>query len=62
MPRALNLYTLFQLIPLALSVSRNLTSNHLPLSRFLDSLLCILIAPTPGLAFFLLMSRMLVAA
>ena len=28
--------------------------THLPLSGFLDSLLCVLIAPTPGLAFSLL--------
>ena len=33
--------------------------THLPLSEFLDSLLCILIAPTPGLAFSLLMPHTL---
>ena len=34
----------------------------LSLSRFLDSLLCVFIAPTPGLAFSLLMPRTLAAA
>ena len=59
---ALNFYTLFCLIPLTLFVSKNLTLIHLPLFGFLDSLLCNLIAPTPGLAFFLQMPRMLAAA
>ena len=52
-PGALNYYTLFRLILLTLFVSRNLTLTHLPLSGSLDSLLCDLIAPSPGLAFFL---------
>ena len=34
----------------------------LPLSEFLDSLLCALIAPTPGLTFSLMMTRTLAAA
>ena len=53
MPGALNCYTLSRLILLTLYVSRNLTLAHLPLSGFLDSMLCILIALTPILAFFL---------
>ena len=56
-PGALNCYTLFRLIQLTLFVSRNLTLINLPLSGSLDSLLCDLIAVTPGLVFFLLMSR-----
>ena len=59
---AQNFYTLFRPIPLNLFVSRNLTLILLPLSGFLDSQLCGLIAPTPGLAFFLLMSRTLAAS
>ena len=51
-PVASNFYTLFHLIPLTLFVSRNLTLIYIPLSGFLDSLLCDLIAPTPGLVFF----------
>ena len=39
-----------------LFISRNLILIHLPLSGFLDSLLCDLIAPTPGLTFSLLMT------
>ena len=38
----------------------NLT--HLPVSGFLDSLLCVLIAPTPSLAFSLVTPRTLAAA
>ena len=49
-PGTLSYYTLFHLIMLTLFLSRNLTLIHLPLSEFLDSL----IAPTPGLAFSLL--------
>ena len=60
-PGALNYYTFFRLILLTLFVSRNLTLTHLPLSGFLDSLLCNLIAPTPGLAFSLVMPRTLEA-
>ena len=61
-PGALNWNTLFCLIPLTLFVSRNLTLIYLPLSGFLDSLLCDLMAPTPNLVFFLLMSHTLAAA
>ena len=50
-PRALNCYTFFRLISLILFVSRNLTLIHFPFSGSLNSLLCVLIAPTPGLAF-----------
>ena len=57
--RTLNCFTLFRLILLTLFVARNLTLISLPLSRFLDSLLCVLIVLTPGLAFFLLMPRTL---
>ena len=59
---ALNCFTFFRPIPLALSVSRNPILTHLPLFGFLDSLLCILIAPNPGLAFSLVMPRTLAAA
>ena len=51
-PGELNYYTLSRLILWFLSVSRNPTLIHLPLSGFTDSLLCDLIVPTPGLAFF----------
>ena len=61
-PGAMNCYTFFRLIPLTSSVSRNLILTHIPLSGFLDSLLCDLIALTPGLAFSLLMTRMLAMA
>ena len=44
-----------------LSASRNPILTHLLLSGFVDSLLCVMIAPTPGLAFSLLMPRMLAA-
>ena len=60
--RGTTLDTFFHLIPLTLSVSRNLTLIHLPLSGSLDSLLCNLIAPTRGLAFSFLMPRMLVTS
>ena len=60
-PEALNYFTFFRPILLTLSASRNPILTDLPLSGFLDSLLCILIAPTPGLAFSLLMSRTLAA-
>ena len=53
-PGAQNYFTFFRLILLTLSVSRN-PILALPLSGFLDSMFCILIAPTPGLAFSLLM-------
>ena len=59
---ALNCYTFCHLIPLTLFVSRNLILNYLLLSGSLDSLLCNLIAPTPGMAFSLLMPRTLATA
>ena len=58
----LNCFTFFRPIPLTLSASRNPVLTHLLLSRFLDSLLCFLIAPTPGLAFSLVMPSKLAAA
>ena len=61
-PGELNYYTLFRLIPLTLYISRNLTLIYLPLFRSLDSLLCDLMAPTPDLVFFLLMSQTRAAA
>ena len=60
-PVALNYFTFSRPILLTLSVSRNPISTHLPLSGFLDILLCILIAPTLSLAFSLVMPRMLAA-
>ena len=47
---------------MTLYVSRNSILTHLPLSGFLDSLLCVLIAPTPGVAFSLVMPRTLATA
>ena len=55
-------FTFFHPILSTLSAFRNPILTHLPLSGFLDSLCCVLIAPTPGLAFSLLMPRMPVAA
>ena len=52
-PGALNCFTFFRPILSTLSAFRNPILTHLPLSGFLDSLLCALIAPTPGLAFSL---------
>ena len=60
-PEALNYFTFSRPILSTLSVSRNPILTHLPLSGFLDSLLCALIAPTPGLAFSLLMTCTLAA-
>ena len=60
-PGALNCFTFFCPIPLTLSVSRNPILTHLPLFRFLDSMLCVLIAPTPGMPFSLLIPRTLAA-
>ena len=60
--RIIELLTFFPLTPLTFSVSRNPILTHLPFSGFLDSLLCVLIAPTPSLAFSLLMPRTLAAA
>ena len=51
-PGALNYYTLFRLIPLALLITRNLTLICLPLSGSLDSLLCNPTVPTPDLGHF----------
>ena len=56
-PGALNYFTFFRPILSTLSAFRNPILTHLPLSGFLDSLLCDLIAPTPGLASSLLMPR-----
>ena len=61
-PGALNCCIFFRPILLTLFVSRNLISTHLSLSGFLDSLLCDLVSPTPGLAFSLVMPRTLAAA
>ena len=61
-PAALNYFTFFRPILSALSASRNAILTHLPLSGFLDSLLCVLIAPTSSLAFPLLMPRTLAVA
>ena len=61
-PGTVNFYTFFRLIPLTLFVSRNLTLIHVLLSGFLDYLFWDLIAPTPGLAFSLLMPRTLAVA
>ena len=60
-PGALNYFTFSRPILSILSVSRNPILTPLPLSGSMDSLLCVLIAPTPGLAFSLLMSRTLAA-
>ena len=61
-PGALNNFTFFHRILSTLSAFRNQILTHLPLFGFLDSLFYVLIAPTPGLAFSLLMPRMPVAA
>ena len=61
-PRTLNYFTFFRLILSTLSTFRNPILTHLPLSGFLDSLLCALIAPTPGLAFSLPIPHTLAAA
>ena len=60
--RALNYFTFSRPTLSTFSVSRNPILTHLPLSGFLDSLLCVLIAPTAGLAFSLQMPPTLVAA
>ena len=52
-PSFLKIGRLFALFPIL---------THLPLSGFLDSLLWVLIAPTPGLAFSLLIPHTLAAA
>ena len=61
-PGALNYFTFFHPILSILSAFRNPILTPLPLSGFLDSLFCVLIVLTPGLAFSLLMPRMPVAA
>ena len=61
-PGALNYFTFSRPILSTLSASRNPILTHHPLSEFLDSLLCVLIAPTPGLAFSLMMPRTPAAA
>ena len=59
---ALNYFTFSHPIQSTLSASRNPILTPLPLSRFLDTLLCVLIALTPGLAFSLLMPHTPAAA
>ena len=61
-PGALNYFTCFRPILSTLSAFRNPILTPLPLSGFLDSLLCTLIAPTPGLAFSPPIPRTLAAA
>ena len=61
-PEPMNYYTLSRFMLWILSVFRNPTLNHLPLSESKDSLLCDLIALTPGLAFFLPKTRTLAVA
>ena len=61
-PGAFNYFTFFRPILSTLSAFRNPILTPLPLSGFLDSLLCVLIAPTPGLEFSLLIPRALAAA
>ena len=61
-PGALNYFTFSRLILSTLSASRNPILTPLPLFGFLDSLLCFRIAPTPGMAFSLLMPPTLAAA
>ena len=61
-PGALNYFTFFRPILSTLSASRNPISTPILLSGFLGSLLCALIAPTPGLAFSPPILRTLAAA
>ena len=61
-PGALNYFTFSCPTLSTLFVSRNPILPHLFFSRFLDSLLCVLITPTLGQAFSLLMPRTLAAA
>ena len=61
-PGALNYFIFSRPILSTLSTFRNPILYHFPLSGFLDSLLCTLIAPTLGLAFSLLMPPTLAAA
>ena len=61
-PGALNYFIFYRPIQSILSASRNSILTLLPLSGFLDFLLCVLIAPTPGLAFSLQIPRTPAAA
>ena len=61
-PGVLNYFTFFRPILSTLSAFRNPILTHLPLSGFLGSLLCALIASTPGLAFSSPIPRTLAAA
>ena len=61
-PGVLNYYTLSRIILLTLFVSRNLALIYFPLFQSLDSLVCNLIALTPGLAFSLPILRTLAVA
>ena len=61
-PGALKYFIFYRPIQSILSASRNPISTLLLLSGFLDFLLCVLIAPTPGLAFSLLIPRTPAAA
>ena len=61
-PGALNYFTFFRPILSTLSAFRNPILTPLPLSGLLDSLFCVLIVPTPGMAFSLLIPRTLAAA
>ena len=61
-PGAPNYFTFFCPILSTLSAFRNPILIPLPLSGFLGSLLCTLIAPTPGLAFSPPILRMLAVA
>ena len=55
----MNYFTFFRPILLTTSLSRNAILTHFPLFGFLDSLLCVLVAPIPGLAFSQVMLCML---
>ena len=61
-PEVLNYFIFYRPIQPILSASRKPILTLLSLSRFLDFLLCVLIAPTPGLAFSLLIPRTPAAA
>ena len=61
-PGALNYSTFFRPILSTSSAFRNPILTPLPFSGFLDSLLCVLIVPIPGLAFCLQIPRLLATA
>ena len=61
-PGALNYFIFYRPIQSILSASRNPILTFLLLFGFLDFLLCVLIAPTPGLAFSFLIPRTPVVA